>query len=532
MQVLYVVELTIRPREPHYDEYTTAVGGIASWLSSLAGEDVDAVSFAASGVRELRPYRAGVARTARWELVGADDPRALRIEVVDTDDASGSVFLNRLTLGRIASRTTVRVSMARGSSPTWLSPSPPADLRQPGVVRRLLDSDQIDLFIHEQLQDGRYIQVRLNHEIEVLVEALRGSKRLPILLVHTRTLPANEVALEVARKLVGLVRVVTLDYRASRALDARLPGYAPPYAGARLVWSDPTAPTVPFDESMVNDATSDVMRARLMRIIAPLSVLARGTDDAYAAARREAIRRRDDETRTRSEHARSQGNASEQIAALSDELTAAQDAAKEWERLAVEESERADRFQLDGERVPALEAQVEQLTVALQASPDTVSASRAADQWSTLPGLVTSDSASAEDLFNYLAEISESRIAFTSRAASSWKKSRYPYPEEMGEALVRLAKAASTLYDGVERTIPHLDTWIRTEFNLKVALQDDTIEKNSKLRNFEFEDRTYDRTPHVKVRDHTAPSQVGRVHFALDTECGRFIVDHVGVKLY
>ena len=49
---------------------------------------------------------------------------------------------------------------------------------------------------------------------------------------------------------------------------------------------------------------------------------------------------------------------------------------------------------------------------------------------------------------------------------------------------------------------------------------------------FQFEGEKYSRVPHLKLDDHTTPNQVGRVYFALDNENHRFIVDHVGLKLY
>jgi hypothetical protein len=533
MQVLYVVEFEVRPRDDSVDPYAVTLASIVSWLALAAGQSVDQSAMDSSGRLDLRPNRSGAPRTAVWDVAGAEDSKAVRVEVRDESRESGPVFVTRLTLGQLDSGTTVRVSMARESSPTWLSPAPPADLRQPGVIRSLLEDDQIVLSIVGQLQDGRYLQVRTDAEVATLVDAIRKPSRLPILLVHTRTLPALAAARTAAAKLVGLVRVVTLDYRASRALDADLPGYAPPLAGARLVWSDPSAPTVSFDESQVSSADSDTLRAQLMRLLAPVSVLARGLDRAYREARRAEIAHQDRDARARTEHALAEGDASAQIEALRDELAAARAGADDWQQLAAEEEQRADRFQMEAGKVPALEAKIEQLTIALRAvsMPGDAEATEE-DPWAVLPGLVTGDAPSAENLFLHLADAAAGRIVFTDRAASSWKKSKYPFPDEMAECLTKLARVAVALYDGSDRNYPHLDTWIRDEFDLKVALQDDKIEKTSKIRYFDYEGAAHDRTPHVKVRDYAPPSQVGRIHFALEPENRRLIVDHVGLKLY
>ena len=48
----------------------------------------------------------------------------------------------------------------------------------------------------------------------------------------------------------------------------------------------------------------------------------------------------------------------------------------------------------------------------------------------------------------------------------------------------------------------------------------------------EGDGKTHSRLPHLKLGDNTSPNEVGRVYFAMDAEGERFIVDHVGLKLY
>ncbi|MBD8063752.1 hypothetical protein [Oceanitalea stevensii] len=534
MQVLYVVEFSVTPRHAGVDPYRATLDSVTSWLTFLAERDLDGQLLESSGDMALSPNLAGASRTAMWEVAGTDDTKAVRVEIRDDSPDSGAAFVTRVTVGRIGAATTIRVSMARESSPIWLSPAPAADIRQPGIVRSLLENVRIILSIVGQEQDGRYIQVRTDPEVHTLASAIQKPTRLPILLVHTRTLPALATARQVAGKLVGLVRVVTLDYRASRALDAELPGYAPPRAGARLIWSDPSARSITFDDLRVNVDDPDVLRSDLMRLLAPVSVLARGLDHAYREARRAEIVDRDRDARARAEQAAAEGDLVAEAAALRAEVSAARANAEEWQRLATDEEQRADRFQAQAGKVPDLEAQIEQLTIALLAIPpaseqdDTTET----DPWDGLPELVSGDSDSAENLILHLEDASSGHIAFTDRAVTTWKKCKYPFSGEMTECLVKLARVAAALYDGAERSYPHLDTWIRDEFDLKVSLQDDTIEKNSKMRYFDYDGATHDRTPHVKVRDHAPPSQVGRIHFALHHEGRRLIVDHVGLKLY
>lgn len=533
MQVLYVVEFRVSPRDAESDAYSAAMNSVTAWLNFMGCPSPEIDLACRKGQLTLAPNNAGGSRAASWESVGTAHRRALRIEVRDEHSADQTVLVTRVTLGQGDGDSSVRVSMGRESSPTWLSPAPPADLRQPGVVRSLLLNEKVSLSIVGQEQDGRYIQVRTDVEVATLAEAIGQSTRLPILLIHTRTRPALAVARHAASRLVGLVRVVTLDFRATRALGVERPGFAPPWSSARLIWSDPTARTVQFEERQVNAEDPDLMRGQLMRLLAPISVLARGLDKAYREARGAEIADRDRDTRARTAHALAQGTPHLQIEALQAEVEAARASADEWQQLARDEEERTNLLTAQIGRLPELEAQVEQLNIALRAvRPPSDDDAVDDDPWSSLPDLVTGDSDSAEDLFLHLSDATSGRIAFTPQAASSWKKSSYPFPHEMGECLIKLAHAAATLYDGTERNLPHLDTWLRENFDLKVALQDDTIEKNSKLRHFAYEGKSYDKTPHVKVRDYAAPTQVGRIHFALDSDKRRLIVAHVGLKLY
>lgn len=530
MQVLYVVEFEIRPKRANVDPYPAVVDEIVGWLSYVAAHSIPKSDLEVSGgiALPVNP-RSGAERNASWEVIETPHAKAIRLEVREVDAESESVFVTRVTLGQIGSSTTVRVSMARESAPTWLSPAPPANLHQPSIIRSLAGSHDVTLFVRGQAQDGGYVKVRLDNEVDELVAIIKSTTRLPILLIHTRTMPASELAKTVGRKLVGLVRVVTLDYRALCAVDERMPGFAPPVAGARLIWSDPAAETVVFDGFDVNDDNPEFIRARLMRLLSPLSVLARGVDTAYREVRRAELLERDQRTREQSRLALERGDASVQVHALQEELDAVRASADEWQQLAVEEEQRAERFRAAAGRVPELEDKVAQLSLALRSSDIGLSK---ADPWDDLPTLETGSEASASSLYLRLTDAASGRIVFTDRAIASWKKSRYPYPEEMTECLVKLARVAAALYDGTDRTIDHLDNWIRDEFDLKVALQDSVIDQSPRLWKVSFEGEEYNRTPHVKVRDHAPPSEVGRIHFALDGKNKRLVVDHVALKLY
>lgn len=73
--------------------------------------------------------------------------------------------------------------------------------------------------------------------------------------------------------------------------------------------------------------------------------------------------------------------------------------------------------------------------------------------------------------------------------------------------------------------------WLKTEYGLNYAADDGALIAK-KLDRFEYEGETYSRQQHLKLDDHVKPNEVGRVYFAIDSKEARFIVDHVGLKLY
>lgn len=532
MQLLYAVEFEVRSASADENgAYGAALSSLTDWLDRHSEEGFRVDRFSTDGRAELRENH-GSPREALWDRLDTGTSRALRVHVWDHPSSDVSLE-TRVTIGLLAGAVTVRVSMGQRSSSGWLSPTRPAQLHQPGVVGNLVNNELITLRVNGQIQDGRFLQVRSEPEVRTLAASILTSTRLPVLLLHTRSLPARDSAWAVATKLVGLVRVVTLDLAASRLLEGLAPGFAPPLAGGRLIWSDPKAATVVVPADVVNGTDKDAIRGELMGLLAPVSVLVRGRDIAYTAVRRDVTAQREAAARALAEQAADRGDSAAQVEALEVALQAMSVDVHTWQELAQEQQDRADRYQEEAGRVPALAAQVESLKYALsQAGASSPSPVDESDPLLDAPLLVTGDGKSAENLALHLEDVSGGRLVFTPRAAKVWKKSGYPHPVEMTESTIKLAQVAIRLYDGHEHTIPHLDTWINEEFGLKVALQDDTIQKSPGIRWFQFEGDTLDRTPHVKVRDHTSPNQVGRIHFALNPKRGRIVVDHIGLKLY
>lgn len=158
------------------------------------------------------------------------------------------------------------------------------------------------------------------------------------------------------------------------------------------------------------------------------------------------------------------------------------------------------------------------------------------DPWSEIPMLVPHRH--PEATFTAITDAAADHIVFTERACKSWENIDYPDPSDMTEQLVRLARAAVALYSAEEQQMPRLDDWFKSEFNLTVALTDQTISKWKRkdmrwLNSFDFEGaKNLDATPHVKVKDAVKLNECGRIHFALEPQKRRVVVQHVGVKTY
>lgn len=310
-----------------------------------------------------------------------------------------------------------------------------------------------------------------------------------------------------------------------------MPGFAPPYAGARLVWSNSSASTVVFDPESINGDDHEWLLRDLTRRLAPLSALSRGSDHEYRIARQAELAAHRELSQSRVQEAEEAGNQNAQISALREQVASLKEEAEIWEDVASQAEAELAEVKQQAEKVTFLEQQIDQLNSILIAAPAGSSGIQP-DPWETLPDLIMGSEESALSLYLQLEDLSERHLVFSDRAVTSWKKAKYPFPKEMQEALVKLARVAVKLYDGSDRSMPHLDVWIREEFDLKVALNDEVIEKSPKLNKFTHDGQSYNRTPHVKVRDNAPHQHVGRIHFALDAKGERIIVDHVGVKLY
>jgi len=154
------------------------------------------------------------------------------------------------------------------------------------------------------------------------------------------------------------------------------------------------------------------------------------------------------------------------------------------------------------------------------------------DQWEDVPPLRSGDAKSMDTLIRDLEDRSMGRLVFSKRVSKEWKKARYPFPEEMDNALVSMARLAVAYWEDGEDLHSNWKDVFMDRYGLNFAQFDKAISSNSTLSDFRYEDKIYDRTPHLKLRDNTSPDRCGRIYFAIDDDSGRFIVDHVGTKIH
>lgn len=534
VHLLYVVELDVEQAAPRGSAYEPLVGHVARWLSRGSTVAVTEGDLAQGGAVVLPPKESGspsdIERAAAWEVLDAGDSRALRVSVQHPLD-SGVELTTRVTVSDISGRTAFRVGMSREYPSGTLTPVRTTPVFQPGIVREVAEDEGLILSVAEERIDKRFAMVRGLDEVDGLVANLRSRLRLPVLLVHMRSLAGKDAAYIASRKLIGLTRVMTLNYAAREALARAIPGLVVPFGGARLVWSELDVAGPWVSSAQIESSDRDVLRDAFMPRLAPVSALARGIDSGWRqardAAQRSAQRDADERLRTAREAADVIGQRDvlqEKVALLEADLAETRGLADAY---ATEATELKSLARTAEDRQVELEYWRDLYLGQYETEPDVEGD---LDLWEQIPALVPGNDPS--DTFLALSDASESRIVFTDAAERSWKKIDYPHPDDMTDALKALARAAHKLYGDEPVKMGHVDAWFKTAVGLNVATADDTIEKTKALRYFDYEGERRGQTPHVKVRDAVKPNEVGRIHFAFDKDGGRLIVNHVALKLY
>ncbi|MDI5966399.1 hypothetical protein [Streptantibioticus silvisoli] len=450
-----------------------------------------------------------------WTPVVVDaGTRALRM-MIEHELPPGGRFSCRLTASEAAGSTGFRVSMGRQSDGS-LAPARVEQLFPPRSLSAILRDPAL------RCTDGNDIVTALAAPAHAAhVEAVRRllaapDRRLPVLVVCSpRTMgPAARFARKAAHRLAGLAHVVLMSSwlaldsfnAAHEAADALVL----PRDGARLYWPG-TAGRSPWWGPAEVAGDHEALMRQLGRLLAPLSVVARGRDRLWDAVRAaEAVARADALVK------RASGNDSAHLAVLRERLEEERALQVELLELNIELEAKIARLEIDKVNLEAqLHAALAGGGVEPAVSPEP-------------PIAEPHDFSTAWDAWT---RDSEGALVFTANAKEEWQRSSYPYPERMREALDTLAELAGEWRRRDGELGTSLVSWIGDQTPLDYANSDEPLRRKG-LSHFTFENAKWDRQPHIKLDDHTTPDRVGRIYFAIDKTAHRWIVDHVGVKLY
>ncbi|WP_291475664.1 hypothetical protein [Corynebacterium sp.] len=546
MQDLYVFQSAVEGKTSSDDPWSIGLSILAKWISRTMGDTViSAPDLLTSGNIGRVPSRNGGEKSAAWKYLNHSNGQMVRIDVLDHFPEGDQTLQTRTTFGTDKNgRYALRVVVSRESTTGSLSPLRKADVRQPGLVRDFVNDYRLRCFIGLDILETKYVNVRNQEETNSLIQYIHTDHRLPVLIIHSRTLEAISAAKECANKLIGLLRVFTVDYRSKLEIDRQAPGMAPQKSAAVLVWPDRQVNSEQFSWQVVNSDDRNELRTRLMERLSLVSVMRRGRDEIFASAQAGAAADRAAEEKAEQSRILSISNKEEIISSLEQRLAKSREDTQTWKEMA--ESIEADLEGLQSSQADItslqrnneyLQEQIDNLQEALSAvgsannvrKQDTVPE---ADQWDGVPSLRSGDQNSMERLIHDLEDRSMDRIVFSRRVSKEWKRAKYPFPDEMVDALTSMAKLAVSYWEEGESLDGNWKDVFMERFGLNFAPFDRAISSDSGLRDFSYEGKTYERTPHIKLRDNTSPERCGRIYFAIDDKKGRFIVDHVGTKIH
>ncbi|WP_152552106.1 hypothetical protein [Actinokineospora spheciospongiae] len=533
MQMLYAVDFDISCVE-NIDPvlaYSKLIEHFHAWLTWGASDCPLLADLNGSGEAEyfksgLESKQASLRKVA-WKVTGADDRHAFRVDVRQPLLAEKTWFQTRVTVSRNFDEVQLRVVMGRDITTGWLSPVPFDALRRPRLIFNVVKDSTLVVRVLGQSVDNDHISIKEPSQLEQLVNAINNSNRLPILVVSPSGDHAHGLAQRAARELQGLARVVTLRPYLSQKFNQLVPSGSVPFGGARLLWPDLSLrqPQFSADDLRRHEVSHTVQQ--FMRLLAPMSVIARGRDKGWEIALASDRAWRAQVVRQRLDEARAQGDGLAEMKVLTETLEQKQAELAEWEtfngQLLVENEQLKGKLQLTEDYRSQFEYwKSEYFRVASESKSSTE------NDWNSAPSCSSGD---IDELLEYLREASEGALNYTENSVKSWENSRYPYPDSMREALISLAQASVEYRAKAGQLGKRLEDWIEEGYSLRVAMSDKGLTRQG-LEKFPFEDETYSRIPHVKLDDHTTPDRVGRIYFALDSRRTRFIVDHIGLKLY
>jgi hypothetical protein len=522
VELLYVVEVDVRPSE---GSDLTPMGvrdrvkrHLAAWLSFEHTPTLDPEAFDTNGTTTLTSSHEDRSDSrVSWSTEGTADVTALAVTVRTEITRSGRAdFVCVVTVFTEADKTAVRLELGRESLDGVLAPTGIDYFRRPYLLVLLLRDGDLQCWSGPSRVDGRFNWVNPQHA-DFVWEALSSDGRLlPILLVDGSDEGGEQLARKAAGELIGLAPVLAVDARSQRLLSDKLDQVdaSIPRGGARLVW-----PELSLRHPVFAADQAQFAPGRLLRMLSSVSVTVRGVNQLLRTA--EAARRaaRSEQIAADLAAARSQGDNSIELEAQARVIDELQEEISQYDSWFKQVEEERDQYKAQAAQAVYWKQEAER---ARQSSGVRVT------DWAEAPELDPSDLA---DLASYLEKQVQGAIVFTRDAHQSWKRDDYPHVGVMRDALIALTKAAIE-YRRLGCQLGMLpNDWFKHEWELNLASTDQYMSKQ-RLDTFDFDGKTHSRLPHLKLGDNTSPNEVGRVYFAMDSEGERFIVDHVGLKLY
>ncbi|TLW93554.1 hypothetical protein FFT09_09225 [Saccharomonospora piscinae] len=522
MELLYVVELGVRASDAGGIRPTEVRGRVlehvVDWLSYGRTTRLLSESFESSGKATLLSDSDGRADLrASWSIEGTNEVTALVVTTRTEITQSGRAdFVCIVTIFTEEERTSVRIELARESLDGVLAPAGIDFFRRPHLLVLLLRDRDLQCWAGPSRVDGRFNWVNPKH-VDFIWEAISVEKRLlPILLVDGSDEEGEKLARRAAGELAGLAPVLAVDVRSQHLLEDRLAeiNASIPRGGARLVWPDLVLRHPVFTSDQAPFAAG-----RLLRMLSSVSVTVRGVNHLLrkaAAAQRSA---RNEQIAADLAAAKAQGDLSREVDAQARAIAELKSEVEQYESWFRQVEEERDSYKAQAAQAAYWRQEAERARQAAGVR-DT--------DWAEAPAL---DPADLTELASFLEKQSQGAIVFTREARQAWKRDAYPRIDAMRDALITLTRAAIDYSRLGCQLGMHPDDWFKQEWELTLASTDKYMSKNG-LDTFTLDGKEYSRLPHLKLGDHTSPNEVGRVYFAMDSDGERFIVDHVGLKLY
>ncbi len=500
-------------------------------------QDLYATSFAITSAEPEATFQAVAEEIARWAWRGAGDPPELvasgvaplvdgyelswaRHSVPDQPDTALEVTLRhpdpdvpeRFWRTAIDVTYTDRIRftarITRHAAELRLVPATIGRLRRPGVVPGLLSGFSCTAGELDLTATCPSVHVSA---IEDFVESiLKASGRvLPVVvLAPFGTVRPVFDPIRVADEVAGLAHVVQLGGHLAWTRFREIVGaeYRVPSGGARIYWPGFGQPTDDLRHRFwtarwLSDSPQPLQRS-LFELLSRISVHAVPLDPSARRLRDAALQRHYEDLR---ESGRS-----------ADEL------------LEYLEDENKSLLRSNGE----LEAEIERLAGELEthrANYAAIAAATAAEPEGE-PALDEGESpfepSSWSEFSEYLPALETGAFVITPRARGMCDPSPYPNPGRMWWHVERLAEAAEAWSAAGRDVGEGLKTWMLSNYGIEISLF------NRGLRyDLAYDGGTYSVEPHVKVDDYKDPARCGRIYFAIDSDNGRFIVDHIGLHL-